>query len=73
MDSEYSPMPLGFSMVLPCILTPQSLSKFHGYWAFFTLENRSEPFLRNPLRKEMAVFFLSGPQNEGMTIGYYWV
>ena len=47
-------------MVLPCILTPPSLLKFHGYWAFFNLENRSEPFLRNPLRKEMAVFFLSG-------------
>ena len=53
-------MPLGVSMVLPCILTPQSLGKFHGYWAFFTIENRSEPFLRNPLRKEMAVSFLSG-------------
>jgi len=66
-------MPLGFSGVLPCILTPQSLSKFHGYWAFLTLEKRSEPFLRKPLRKEMAVFFLSGRYNEVMTIGYYWV
>ena len=28
MDSEYSPIPRGFSMGAPCILTPQSLGKF---------------------------------------------
>jgi len=28
MDSEYSPMPRGFSMGAPCIFTPQSLGKF---------------------------------------------
>lgn len=46
MDLELSPMPLGFSMVLPCIFTPQSLGKFSqklgifGYNWVFDLKSR---------------------------------
>ena len=56
MDSEYSPVLLGFSMGAPCILTLQSPSKFHGFRAFFRPQVTRRTFLKKSTKKRIGRF-----------------
>ncbi len=54
---EFSPMPLGFSMVLPCILTPQNLLKLYGFQVIFHAEITRRTFLKKFTKKRYGRFF----------------
>ena len=56
MDSEYSPVVLGFSMGAPCILTPQSLSKLHSFQGSFRLQITLRTFLKKSTKKRNGRF-----------------